>query len=72
MENDSSQCFDLMNKITGKVSESTMSDWKAFVSGQLAETNERNTILPPHSGYSANSERSVLVFFRNIYFNYVK
>jgi len=57
MENDSSQCHDLITKITERVPESTMTDWKAFINSQLADTNERNTILPPNSGYSANSER---------------
>ena len=57
MENDTSQCHDLITKITERVPETTMTDWKAFVKSQLADTNERNTILPPNQGYSANSER---------------
>ena len=57
MENDTSQCHDLITKITERVPETTMTDWKAFVKSQLADTNERNTILPPNQGYSANNER---------------
>jgi len=49
-------CHDLVERIMKQLPESLVTSWTGFVEGQLADTNERNTIVPANS-YTANSGR---------------